>query len=152
MRAARKLVRAGLVWSGRRRVAIERLSRYYRHDLTQRVDVYVVVAGLTPLGAEIKQRYLGDLQQGLSRQQAEARVAAKADRQAALEKLGDLYLQFAASPKGTRFLEMQQSELVAPRNDPEYLNAVLAREDRQVPPTRSLLCTTPSYGVAIVLA
>jgi hypothetical protein len=68
-----------------------------------------------------------------SRTDAEARVTAKADRQAALEQLGSAILEFAATPEGQRFLEIQQAELVAPRNDPEYLNAVLAKEaDRQI--------------------
>jgi hypothetical protein len=35
-----------------------------------------------------------------SRTDAEARVSAKAARQAALQKLGDLYIEFAASPEG----------------------------------------------------
>jgi hypothetical protein len=59
-------------------------------------------------------------------------VAAKADRQAALEKLGDAMLQFAGTPEGLRFLEQQQAELVAPRNDPEYLAALQSRDkDRE---------------------
>jgi hypothetical protein len=66
-----------------------------------------------------------------SRAAAEARVSAKAQRQAALEKLGDLYLEFAASPEGTCFLEAQQAELVGPRNDPEYLRAVIARDSER---------------------
>jgi hypothetical protein len=67
-----------------------------------------------------------------SRTKAEARVAARGDREAALEKLGDLYLQFAASPEGTRFLEMQHAELCQPRNDPEYLKALEGRDkDRE---------------------
>lgn len=59
---------------------------------------------------------------------AETRVSLKAQRQAALERLGDLYLEFAASPEGMRFLEAQQAELLGPRNDPEYLKAVVARD------------------------
>lgn len=67
-----------------------------------------------------------------SRSKAEARVAARADRQVALEKLGDLYLEFATSPEGMRFLEAQQIELTAPNNDPNYLEALQARDkDRQ---------------------
>jgi hypothetical protein len=67
-----------------------------------------------------------------SRTKAEARVAARGDRQAALEKLGDVFLEFASSAEGARFLEMQQAELVAPRNDPEYLRALEGRDkDRQ---------------------
>jgi hypothetical protein len=80
-----------------------------------------------------------------SRRTAETRVASKksargaaearaeAEHQAALEKLGQLYMEFAASPEGVRFLEAQQSELTAPRNDHEYVNAALARDkEREV--------------------
>jgi hypothetical protein len=57
---------------------------------------------------------------------------ANPERQAALEKLGDVFLDFASSPGGMRFLESQQSELTAPNNDPNYLEAVLGRDmDRQ---------------------
>jgi hypothetical protein len=63
---------------------------------------------------------------------AEKRVAAKADRQAALEKLGDVFLEFAASAEGMRFLETQQAELTAPSDDPNYLQALQDRDrDRQ---------------------
>jgi hypothetical protein len=55
-------------------------------------------------------------------------VRAAAERQAALGKLAEMYLQFAASPEGVRFFDAQQAELTAPRNDPEYLKAVLARD------------------------
>ena len=51
-----------------------------------------------------------------------------AEHQAALEKLGELYLEFAASPEGMRFAEQQQAQLVAPNNDPDYLKAVIARD------------------------
>ena len=75
-----------------------------------------------------------------SRQAAESRVAtrrgareakqrAAAERQAALEKLGDAFIEFASSPEGAWFLEAQQVALVAPRNDPEYLNGVLTNEE-----------------------
>jgi hypothetical protein len=68
-----------------------------------------------------------------SRVSAEKRVSAKADRQAALERLGDAMLEFAATPEGLRFLEIQQAELTAPCNDPKYLEALLARDkDRQI--------------------
>jgi hypothetical protein len=50
---------------------------------------------------------------------AEAR--ADAERQAALERLAALYLEFAASPEGVRLAEAQQTELTAPRNDPQYV-------------------------------
>jgi hypothetical protein len=64
-----------------------------------------------------------------ARAAAETRVSAKAARQAALVKLGDLYLEFAASPEGTCFLEAQQAELTAPRtNDPERMRDLEARE------------------------
>jgi len=59
-------------------------------------------------------------------QEAEARAAA--ERQAALEKLGQMYMEFAATPEGTRFLEAQQAELVAPRNDPDYVASLEAHE------------------------
>ena len=70
-----------------------------------------------------------------SRQAAESRVAtrksakeaearATAERHAALEKLGELYLQFAASPEGIRLAEAQQAELTAPRNDAAYLQTL----------------------------
>jgi hypothetical protein len=75
-----------------------------------------------------------------SRQAAESRVATRkgvreaeqrsaAERLAALEKLGDAFVEFASSLEGARFLEAQQAALVAPRNDPEYLNGVLANEE-----------------------
>jgi len=79
-----------------------------------------------------------------SRQAAESRLASKksvreaearasAERQAALERLGEMYMEFAASPEGIRFLEAQQAELTAPRNDPEYVKAALARDkEREV--------------------
>jgi hypothetical protein len=54
----------------------------------------------------------------------EAEVRATAEHQAALEKLGQLYIEFAASPEGVRFLEAQQAELTAPRNDPAYLQTL----------------------------
>jgi hypothetical protein len=57
-----------------------------------------------------------------SAKEAEARTTA--ERHAALEKLGELYLQFAASPEGIRLAEAQQSELTAPRNDPAYLQTL----------------------------
>jgi hypothetical protein len=67
-----------------------------------------------------------------SRSQAEARVSAKAARQAALEKLGDVFLEFASSEEGMRFLESQQTELTAPSNDPKYLETLQDRDkDRQ---------------------
>jgi hypothetical protein len=67
-----------------------------------------------------------------SRQAAESRLARRrsakeagarttAERHAAL---GELYLQFAASPEGIRLAEAQQSELTAPRNDPAYLQTL----------------------------
>jgi hypothetical protein len=56
----------------------------------------------------------------------------QAERQAALEKLGDVFLEFAASPEGMRFLESQQAELTAPSNDRRYLETLVARDkDRQ---------------------
>src|SRR5262245_48795533 len=48
----------------------------------------------------------------------EAEQRAAAERQAALEKLGDAFIEFASSPEGAKFLESQQAALVAPRNDP----------------------------------
>jgi hypothetical protein len=64
-----------------------------------------------------------------TRSAAETRVSAKAARQAALVKLGDMYLEFAASPEGLRFLEAQQAELTAPRvNDPSRIRDLEARE------------------------
>jgi hypothetical protein len=57
-----------------------------------------------------------------AREAAEARAAV--EHQAALEKLGQLYIEFAASPEGVRFLEAQQAELTAPRNDPAYLQTL----------------------------
>ena len=57
-----------------------------------------------------------------SAKEAEARAAA--ERQAALERLGELYLQFAASPEGVRLAEAQQVELTAPRNDAAYLQTL----------------------------
>ena len=70
-----------------------------------------------------------------SRQTAESRLAtrksakeaearATAERHAALEKLGELYLQFAASPEGIRLAEAQQAELTAPRNDAAYVQTL----------------------------
>jgi len=67
-----------------------------------------------------------------SRVAAEKRVNGRAERQAALEKLGDVFLEFASSPEGMRFLEGQQAELTAPSNDPNYLQALQDRDkDRQ---------------------
>jgi hypothetical protein len=64
-----------------------------------------------------------------SRDRAEARVSAKAVRQAAIEKLADMYSEFAATPEGLRFLEAQQAELTAPRvNDPHRIRDLEARE------------------------
>ena len=54
----------------------------------------------------------------------EAEARATAERHAALEKLGELYLQFAASPEGIRLAEAQQAELTAPRNDAAYLQTL----------------------------
>jgi hypothetical protein len=66
-----------------------------------------------------------------ARDAAEARVAA--EYQAALEKLGQMYMEFAASPEGVRFLEAQHAELIGPRNDGEYVKAALARDkEREV--------------------
>src|SRR5262245_61503104 len=47
-----------------------------------------------------------------SRLAAEQRVNTRAELQAALERLGDVFLEFATSPEGMRFLEIQQSENV----------------------------------------
>jgi hypothetical protein len=64
-----------------------------------------------------------------TRSAAETRVSAKAARQAALVKLGDMYLEFAASAEGISFLEEQQAELTAPRvNDPNRIRDLEARE------------------------
>jgi hypothetical protein len=69
----------------------------------------------------------------LAKVQPHAEARAAAAHQAALEKLGQLYMEFAASPEGVRFLEAQQAELTAPRNDPDYVNAALARDkEREV--------------------
>jgi hypothetical protein len=57
-----------------------------------------------------------------SAKEEEARATAK--RHAALEKLGELYLQFVASPEGIRLAEAQQAELTAPRNDRAYLETL----------------------------
>ncbi len=66
-----------------------------------------------------------------AKEEAEAR--ATAERQAALERLGEIYLQFAATPEGVGFLEAHQAELIAPRNDGEYVKAALARDrEREV--------------------
>ena len=65
-----------------------------------------------------------------------------ADRQAALEKLGDLFLEFASTPEGTKLLEAQHSETIAPRNDPAYIAALLAKEqDRQLAANEVTLVT-----------
>jgi hypothetical protein len=65
-----------------------------------------------------------------------------ADRQAALEKLGDLFLEFAGTPEGSRFFEAQHSETIAPRNDPAYIEALLAKEqDRQLAANEVTLVT-----------
>ncbi len=63
---------------------------------------------------------------------AEARVSAKEQRQVALEKLGDVFLEFASSEEGLRFLESQHAALMAPSNDPKYLEALQNRDkDRE---------------------
>ena len=75
-----------------------------------------------------------------SRQSPETRVASKriareaearaaAERQVALEKLGDAFIEFASSPEGARFRESQHAALVAPRNDPEYVNSLIANDE-----------------------
>jgi hypothetical protein len=51
-------------------------------------------------------------------------VRAAAEHQAALEKLGQMYMAFSASPEGVRFLEAQHAELVGPRNDPAYVQTL----------------------------
>jgi len=56
------------------------------------------------------------------------RAKFECEKQAALEKLGELYLEFAGSPEGVRYLEAQAGALVAPNNDPEYLKAIIARD------------------------
>ena len=44
-----------------------------------------------------------------------------------------MYMEFAASPEGIRFLEAQHAELIGPRNDHEYVKAALARDkEREV--------------------
>jgi hypothetical protein len=66
-----------------------------------------------------------------AREASETRAAA--EYQAALEKLGQMYMEFAASPEGVRFLEAQHAELIGPRNDGEYVKAALARDkEREV--------------------
>jgi hypothetical protein len=95
LRAARKLSRVGLLWTGRKEVQGTRRDRrrgkwayfkdgqhyYYRDDLTDRLRVRVVTAGLTPLGAEIRQRYLAELTDGRAirwdRRVADAAAAAR---------------------------------------------------------------------------
>ena len=57
-----------------------------------------------------------------AREAAEARAAP--EHQAALGEARQLYIEFAASPEGVRFLEAQQAELTAPRNDPAYLQTL----------------------------
>ena len=65
-------------------------------------------------------------------QQRRRKVSRRAERQAALERLGDVFLEFASSPEGVKFLESQQTELLAPRNDPEYQKALQDRDkDRE---------------------
>jgi hypothetical protein len=90
MRAARKLKRMGLVWTGRRQVTTERRDRY-QGDTMESLRVYVVVAGLTPLGAEIKQRYLDELQQVRAirwdSRVAESAAAARRDCQSLIAQL-----------------------------------------------------------------
>jgi len=63
----------------------------------------------------------------------ETAARAAAEHQAALERLGQMYMEFAASPEGIRFLEAQHAELIGPRNDGEYVKAALARDkEREV--------------------
>ena len=66
-----------------------------------------------------------------TRSAAEARVSQKKQRQTALEAWGDVLLQFASTPEGQKFLQQQQTELVAPRNDPDYLDAMIARDKQR---------------------
>jgi hypothetical protein len=62
-----------------------------------------------------------------------AEPPAATEYQAALEKLGQMYMEFAASPEGVRFLEAQHAELIGPRHEGEYVNAALARDkEREV--------------------
>ena len=58
----------------------------------------------------------------------EAVARATAERHAALEKLGELYLQFAAWPEGIRLAEAQQAELTAPRNGAAYVQTLEGHE------------------------
>jgi hypothetical protein len=89
MRAARKLKRMGLVWTGYKEVTTERRDR--RGCIVQIRRFYVVVAGLTPLGAEIKRRYLAELQQGRAirwdERVAESAAAARHDCQSLIAQL-----------------------------------------------------------------
>lgn len=64
------------------------------------------------------------------------------DHQAALEKLGDLLIEFVATPEGARFFEAQHQATIAPRNDPAYIEALLAKEaDRQLAANEITLVT-----------
>jgi hypothetical protein len=66
-----------------------------------------------------------------TRSAAEARVSQKQQLQTALEAWGDVLLQFAPTPEGQQFLQQQHAELVGPRNDPEYLNALVERDKQR---------------------
>jgi hypothetical protein len=118
MRAARKLSGAGLVRTGSKEVDGSRRDRkrgrwayskdgehyYYRGDLTDRLRIHVVTIRLTPLGAEIRQRYLAELTEGRAirwdGRVADAAAAARQDVEALLGALGQEMRQHAAWARG----------------------------------------------------
>lgn len=125
MRAARKLRRAGLLWTGKRDVRTERRDRqrgkfayfkdgeryYFREDLTQSIRTYAVVVGLTPLGEEIKRRYQDELHQGRAirwdKRTTEAAGAVRQDIGALLRELEKQVRDYDAWAKGLLALVAQ---------------------------------------------
>jgi hypothetical protein len=79
--------------------------------------------------ADRQARIAAETRVGARKSAREAEARAAAERQVALEKLGDAFIQFASSPEGARFLESQQAALVAPRNDPEYVNGLITNDE-----------------------
>jgi hypothetical protein len=118
MRAARKLSKAGLLYTGRKEVEGARRDRrrgkwasfkdgqnyYYRDDLTDRLRFHVVTIRLTPLGAEIRELYRAELTDGRAirwdSRVAEAAAAARHDVDALLGALEREMRQYSAWAMG----------------------------------------------------
>jgi hypothetical protein len=141
LRAARKLSRAGLVWTGKEDAEGSRRDRkrgkwayfkggtnyYYRDDLTDRLRVRVVTARLTPLGAEIRERYLAELTDGRpirwDGRVADAAAAARHDVDGLLAALEQEMRDYAAWGLGLVALIAQANPTGAKPYQNEYAAA-----------------------------